>query len=140
MRLGQIRRTATLLLFAALACEVQSQTTTSGALAGTVVDQTNAVVSDAYRRRLLPCIGINVPEPHSRWPVFQVTLIGRFWVIAEVIFLAKIEFSDFRIPRHVVTWRNSLRFTSQLKVANCLIAHTLERKTGFWVLLPTWFT
>jgi Carboxypeptidase regulatory-like domain len=47
MRLGQIRRTATLLLFAALACEVQSQTTTSGALAGTVVDQTNAVVSDA---------------------------------------------------------------------------------------------
>jgi Carboxypeptidase regulatory-like domain len=48
MRLGQIRRTATLLLLAALvACEVQSQTTTSGALAGTVVDQTNAVVSDA---------------------------------------------------------------------------------------------
>src|SRR5437667_5055633 len=47
MCLGQIRRTATLLLFAALACEVQSQTTTSGALAGTVVDQSNAVVSDA---------------------------------------------------------------------------------------------
>ncbi len=47
MRLGQIRRTGTLLLFAALACEVQSQTTTSGALAGVVVDQSNAVISNA---------------------------------------------------------------------------------------------
>ncbi len=48
MSLGRIRRTATLLLFAALvACEVHSQTTTSGALAGVVIDQTNAVVTNA---------------------------------------------------------------------------------------------
>ena len=25
----------------------------------------------SYRRRLLPCVGINVPGPHSRWPVFR---------------------------------------------------------------------
>src|SRR5438128_3466566 len=25
----------------------------------------------SYRRRLLPCVEINVPEPHSRWPVFR---------------------------------------------------------------------
>ena len=48
MPFGWIRRTATLLLFAALvACEVQSQTTTSGALAGVVIDQTNSVVTNA---------------------------------------------------------------------------------------------
>jgi hypothetical protein len=48
MRLEQILGPATVLLLVALvACEVQSQTTTSGALAGTVVDQTNAVVSNA---------------------------------------------------------------------------------------------
>src|SRR2546430_285827 len=47
MCLGQICRTATLLLLAALACEVQSQTTTSGALAGVVVDQSKAVISNA---------------------------------------------------------------------------------------------
>jgi len=48
MRLGMTYRAATLLLFASVfACELKAQTTTSGALAGVVIDQTNAVVPDA---------------------------------------------------------------------------------------------
>ena len=29
-------------------------------------------------------VGINVPDSYFRWPIFQVTIIGRFWVTPEV--------------------------------------------------------
>ena len=32
-----------------------------------------------------PPVGINVPDSYSRWPVFQVTLIGRFCVTPEAL-------------------------------------------------------
>ena len=85
MCLGQIRRTATLLLFAALACEVQSQTTTSGALAGTVVDQSNAVVSDAVLEHVRSSLHMRDETIRvlKRGGAFFFTTNNRFSVLPE---------------------------------------------------------